>query len=604
MELKRVKPYKARKPEDTIFLIRQILHEKLGLLMKEENFRGEGQFYSCRINIANMSINDLNIGTNGKGMKFEYALASAYGEFMERLQNQILIMNRFIGYEDNIEQFKDSDLYHKLYTRNIVTKYKYAPDEKNIIFDKKQSINCIRKYIKSSNIEEVESFYHGKTLSLVPDVNVFKQSIEYLPINIIFANCTSNGMCAGNTPFEALIQGMCEVMERYVLRLLYYKNLSFPTIPMDNFFGTEIYNKIQLISNKYNWKFEIKDCSCNIGIPAIGILIIDKENMRYKFHLGVDPSPITALERTLTEIYQGRFLLELTDIDWNIQNRLLTDMDLKSHEMFRTCTIGQGHIPITLFNPIPSYNFKGFSSIWGQSDINDMKLLLDVFQQLDVSLYIRDVSFLGFPAFSIYAPGMSEFRNIENDNHLIGIGQLQYLYTKSRNLNNVNKESLKDIIDYIKTNERGIDNLKFYNIHDIWLYYNRDLLLSLFSYSSGNYDDAFRHIKTYISNTNIEKKEKNFFSCISHLIENKINNIDNDLLNSLYPDNLVSSCEKFLENMNYLNFMKHSNCYNCNDCKIKDTCRIADVLTLVKKIENVYINNIPDQNKLKEILKF
>lgn len=39
---------------------------------------------------------DLDIGTNGKGGSYQYALASGYAEFMERLQNGIL----FRGYKN------------------------------------------------------------------------------------------------------------------------------------------------------------------------------------------------------------------------------------------------------------------------------------------------------------------------------------------------------------------------------------------------------------------------------------------------------------------------------------------------------------------------
>ena len=46
------------------------------------------RFYSVRI-----VIRDTDIGTNGKGLSPEYALASAYGEFVERLQNGMLLAN-------------------------------------------------------------------------------------------------------------------------------------------------------------------------------------------------------------------------------------------------------------------------------------------------------------------------------------------------------------------------------------------------------------------------------------------------------------------------------------------------------------------------------
>ena len=225
MELKRIKPYKARKPEDTIFLIRKILHEKLNILLKEEHYVGDANFYSCRVNIANNLLDDLNIGTNGKGMRFEYALASAYGEFMERIQNQILIAHRSISSIYN--QRTDNSTLSIVNDDNLRTRYIFAPDEKNIKFTK--SMDCVRKYIKSSNIPQLEELYEGKDMTLVPFVNIFDKTVEFLPISIILSTCTSNGMCAGNTPKEAIIQGMSEILERYVIRKIYYDNISLPT---------------------------------------------------------------------------------------------------------------------------------------------------------------------------------------------------------------------------------------------------------------------------------------------------------------------------------------------------------------------------------------
>ena len=107
-KITRKKAYKAREPEGTIDLFRRILKEKLNIVFKEEFFVGDGEFYSCRISITNNDLEGLNIGTNGKGMTREYALASAYGEFMERIQNLILISNRSLFYNNSLLSTKKS----------------------------------------------------------------------------------------------------------------------------------------------------------------------------------------------------------------------------------------------------------------------------------------------------------------------------------------------------------------------------------------------------------------------------------------------------------------------------------------------------------------
>ncbi len=597
MKLERIKPYKAKKPEDTISLVRNILHNKLGILTKESNYIGESNFYSCRINIANFSLDELNIGTNGKGMNPEYSLASAYGEFMERLQNQMLILHRRLNGITRSNNYVNTDLYNTIKQNNLSLKYSFAPDEKNIIFSKK--MDYIRKYIKVANIGEMESYWEGKPITLLPFFNIKNKRVEYLPHNLIIANCTSNGMCAGNTPKEALIQGMSEILERYVIRKIYFENLSLPTIAFDTFKGTIIYDKIKAITEKYKWDFQIKDCSCGLGIPAIGILIIDKVNMRYKFHIGVDPSPITALERTLTEIYQGRFVLDLKGIDWEVQNNLLSDFNLKDMEMFNTCTTGSGHYPISLLFGDESYQFTGFDLKWGESDDNDFKKMLNLFESLKTTVFIRDVSFLGFPAYHVYVPGLSEFRNIVSNNDMKGIDVLRNIYVASRNLENSDINSLKILINYIIDNEHySYSNLRFYNTHDIWTYYNRNIVLSLLNYAIGDYINAYKYINEYISNNELSGKEKNFFLCVESLMLGKYKMIDESFIERAFGKNMCIYCKKFLENKNFLQYLKHSKCCDCSQCSISAYCKAIDILKIAKKMEYEYINNLPDQNKI------
>lgn len=599
MELKRIKPYKARKPEDTIFLIRKILHQKLGILLKEEHYIGDNRFHSCRISIGNLNLEELNIGTNGKGMKFEYALASAYGEFMERLQNQLLILSRSISiiYNNRI----DNNTLNLIQGDDLSTKFIYAPDEENIKYNK--SMGIIRRYVRSTDVEQLEDLYEGRNLTLVPFVNIVDRSIETLPLNIILSMCTSNGMCAGNTPKEAIIQGMSEILERFIVRKIYYDNISFPNIPFSYFEGTTISKLINEIQNKYEWDFYIKDCSCGMGIPAIGVLIIDRKNLKYLFHIGVDPSPITALERTLTEIYQGKYSLSLKNIDISLQNKLLNDINIKSEEMFKTCTAGCGQFPISLLFEVPKYSFDGFDLSWGRSDENDFSKMLDLFNRLGAKVFIRDVSFLGFPAYHIYVPGMSEFRNIISNSDLETVDLLKRAYPISRNLGDASEDDIKLLLKYISQNDYlAYSNLKFYNTSDIWRRYDKNLILSMLYYTVSQYDNALRHMNLFIDNAKFSDKELRFFTCLKAIMTCLVEGMDKKWISSIFGENYVERCASFLSDKKYLKFLDHANCYKCDSCKIRACCKVKDVLTLTKKLENEYIVNSPNQTELLKIL--
>lgn len=90
------KQYKAVSPEETIYRIRVILN-KTGILLKESSCVKDG-LYACRLTVNNDSLSVLDIGTNGKGRSYEYALASGYAEFMERLQNGIVYNQTLLNF--------------------------------------------------------------------------------------------------------------------------------------------------------------------------------------------------------------------------------------------------------------------------------------------------------------------------------------------------------------------------------------------------------------------------------------------------------------------------------------------------------------------------
>lgn len=556
-----MKPYKSTSPEKTISWVRSILYEKAGILTREHHYNGDDEFYSCRVTIANNGVEEFDIGTNGKGTTVTYAMASAYGELMERIQNNILI-NR-----PNCIQ--------------NIRKFVYAPDEQTLVADE----NFISKYGKTFDCE-IEK---GKVFHTLPYCNVSKKSIEYLPAELVRAGCTSNGMCAGNTPLEAILQGLCEIVERYVLKLIYEQNVSFPTIPIDYFEHTSILSKIKEISSCNNWNIEIKDCSCGL-IPAVGVLVLNETRTKYLFHIGAATSMQIALERALTEIYQGRNTVELIDIDVEYQTQLLFNDELKNKELNKTVINGTGQFPISIFEK------KGISYIdekqWNISDEDDFKLFLDVFAKMNAEIYIRDVSYLGFPAYSIFVPQMSQIKEI------------QLLQTLSNiNIETCSKNNIKKIINEISTNNTTIKyRLKRYNNQDFWAKYNSDLIKSLLAYSINDFVTAIDSINKFISTQDIPATEITFWQCLRSIMICKKKELDLSYIQNIYGHDVLLSSVRFLENRSFLNYMSHKTGLTCEKCSIKNSCHESDVMNLTNALDNIYIRNTPDQNKLLKLI--
>lgn len=382
-QLKRLKTYKNVSPAETVKRIRDILFDNdifvIEVSQKIESVTG---VCSCRVILGDEGLRELNIGTNGKGMNARYALASAYAEFMERFQNGALLW-KVSGVPDTIPGavMVNQEEFREITASMMNSFYGEYNNLEDIINQYVTKNSCYMKI-------ELKDFQSSETLAL--------------PVGLFNKMTGSNGMAAGNTRLEAIIQGLSEIFERVAIHTLFWNRITPPSIPIEYFTGTDVYKRLERLSTR-GISYTVFDCSIGKGLPVIGLLI-EKGN-RYHVHFGADPSPITALERCLTEIFQGR------NIDQLPLYPLLSE-DAKSIELFlneeKQYTDSTGQVPAWMVNNISNDTFKGFKHPITVSDEDDMAYYMDILNNLGKKLYVYDCDILGFPAVRLYVPGLTE----------------------------------------------------------------------------------------------------------------------------------------------------------------------------------------------------
>lgn len=597
----RKKEYKSCAPEQTIHKIKSIISNKLHLDLIERTFKERNTlFHSCRLVINNEWISALNVGTNGKGMSENYSRASAHGELMERIQNGVLFNYIDFGTKYFAKEYAGTYPYfcNSITQQNVVLPFRYAHDE---VYSEDNTVlkEAIDNYVQSYDNEELYRLSKDKEHYYVPYYDVFNKTLVNLPIDIIFNNISTSGMCAGNTPEEALVQGFSEVLERFVIRKIYFENITFPKIPHSCFEGTEILKRIMILEETEGYSISIMDCSCGMGIPAIGVIIRNKENTKYQFHIGVDPSPITALERCLTELFQGRTAILFKDFDLSYQTLLLSDIKIKEKEINETFVVSTGHYPISLFYPKPSYSFNGFNESWGNSDKTDLLLMTNLIKNLGYSIYIRDNSFLGFPTYSIYVPGMSELHNIMSLRHFKNTyNKYQQNFISSHSLESSDSNRIISLLDSLYSNPDNQIALQFANTADVWMSGNNHFLCGILYYRCGNTDLAIKSLnKALERTTNINLKR--FYQCFRDYmtLSNEHKNVD-DLLSCVYEEEFIMAVKQCLLSERWGNFFNLSNCFNCSKCNLKSDCKYIQYLRIVKTLQDEAVKANLNQRNL------
>lgn len=372
-----VKQYKAVSPEVTISRIKQLFRD-CGIKTREETRTLKDLVYSVRITIVNGKIADLDLGSNGKGMTCEYALASGYAELMERLQTRFLY--------DNLLMLPPSVL--KIFLGTSF--FRCAPDETLRLpdwrFFPKQESNA-NLHCGRTAFAKMESMRTGEVIRV--------------PLELMRFMTGSTGACAGNTRAEAIVQGICEIIERHALQRVFLDaGEGIPTIPTSLLNGLPALKRLNKIAHEQGLSFSVKDCSFGTKMPVLGLLIWNDTS--YQFKLGVATSPDAALSRCFTEIFQGYEGNEcLLPKDPN--------MMVATPENFqRAKNNGTGLFPSGIFaehGESSLDNFKPFE----KTDIEgDYQVLTEMLLSAGYEVYVRDCSFLGFPSYYVYIPGLSD----------------------------------------------------------------------------------------------------------------------------------------------------------------------------------------------------
>lgn len=365
--------HKDAHPIDTVKRIQNIL-DNIGL--EEKNRRlvwysfGDGS-HSCSLLFRNCPM----LKSNGKGLNKELALASAYGEFMERLQcfgqhsrfNRIGLFPPPPSLASNIAQV-----------------------------DKQQLVTDVPQIMKSFDhvFEQLP-----QKLNCIPFADLFGQKMVMVSPELLTALLGSNGMCAGNSMEEALTQGISEIFERYVLAMLHEGKMEgLPTIQIEKgeLAAQKLWDLLDELETR-EYQVIVKDASLGGVFPVVAVIIENKEGTKIDVSFGSDPDFQIAVQRCITELFQGK-----TD--------LIVEKEFLQTKTYEQMGIGVANNPHLLYPKlIASVGEDKHQDAF--VDICDSRGYLkhqqDLIRSLNKKIFIHDYSILGFPAYQIFIEDLS-----------------------------------------------------------------------------------------------------------------------------------------------------------------------------------------------------
>ncbi len=326
-----------------------------------------------------------HIYSNGKGICSEASMASALGEYIERLQT-----NHF---------FADFYLPHR----------RYYPDEVAFDLGGNYLNNALRQVydpddeLSEEDLIDFNSDYQDKIVSL-PFVSYSTKESVYFPLNLLNNLYASNGLAAGNTPQEAQVQALSEIFERYVKLEIIKKGYALPAYPDEilRAFG-KVYHDVKALRDS-GYIVEVLDASLEGQYPVTAISLINPKNGTLFVAFGAHPILEVSLARTMTELMQGRGLDNLDTFETpTFDMSLVADnFNLESHFIDSNGKLGFGFLSSRKSFAYTSWIYKGA----GTQD--ELEYLVGILHSINKEMYLREYHYLGFYSCQVIVPGLSE----------------------------------------------------------------------------------------------------------------------------------------------------------------------------------------------------
>ncbi|WP_017389126.1 OsmC domain/YcaO domain-containing protein [Acinetobacter calcoaceticus] len=345
--------------------------------------------------------------TNGKGATKESALASALGEFIERLNCNFFYNDQFWG-----EEIANAEFVH-------------YPDEKwfkpgpngelpQEILDE----YCLEIYnpddeLLGTHLYDTNSGNVERGICSLPFVRQSDDEVVYFPSNLIENLYLSNGMSAGNTLAEAQVQCLSEIFERAVKREILEGEIALPDVPEDVLAKyPSIVAGIKGLEEQ-GFPVLVKDASLGGQFPVMCVTLMNPRTGGVFASFGAHPSFEVALERSLTELLQGRSFEGLNDLPQpTFQSNAVTE----PNNFVEHFIDSSGLVSWRFFSSKSDYDFVewDFSGEGEESNADEAATLFGILEEMGKEVYMAVYEHLGATACRILVPDYSEIYLVED----------------------------------------------------------------------------------------------------------------------------------------------------------------------------------------------
>ena len=479
--------------------------------------------------------------TNGKGASRLAALASALGEFFERLSCNYFWTHYYLG-----DQFARRNFAH--YPREQWFKPAANGEwPENLLTPELRQLYNPEGGIDAEALIDLNTGDAERGICALPYVRQRDGATVWFPVNIIGNLYVSNGMSAGNTETEARTQALSEILERHIKFRIISQGLCLPDVPAQVIARyPRIVAGIQGLRDA-GFGILVKDASLGGQYPVMNVTLLHPEDQGCFSSFGAHPRFEIALERALTELLQGRGLDALAgfpepgfDLD-----EIAASPNIEIHFVDSS-----GIISLNFLGNQPDFEFSDWN--FSRTTAEDYHWLTERIHRDGHDIYIADFQHLGVYSCRILVPGMSEIYpldDLEWENNSVG-NTIREAILQLPNLDDDECVDLLDTMDELDVqDQRPVAALIGLAADEgsLWSDMRVGELKTLLALAIGD-EQGIRDGCEWVRHfEQIEPTRRRVYRCIETLLELGGADSHLDALQHLYGDRALASAEALLQ---------------------------------------------------------
>ena len=427
----------------------------------------------------------------------------------------------------------------------------------------------------------------GKFVS-VPFERLSDGTVAWLPEVLRSAYYGTNGVGAGLTEQDAMVNGFCRIAERLAVRKILLEGQTPPLLPEETIhtLPDALAEAIYALKHAKNCTLRLLDASCGIGLPVVAAMLIDQRYGAAIVRFAAHPKMESALSHCIAALMVDQEYNNLVNMN---PVSVINTKTVNYPRQFNLMQDDRDIYPASLLKTTPSWDYRPWKD--APEDVSgQMEQLISLYQDLNMDIFVHKCGFLGVPAVQVIVPGESmlhDFGTVRMQERRMAAAAKHSL----RNIGKADPEEQKRALYFTQMKMGWRRESQFselsgipYSPSVLGIMTDAAVFYALMQLHNKDYNAALEVLNHYVRDGFGNPSAVGVLCDMVKAVQNgeQLETI-NEQLAVLYPNTWVAEAARVLRDP--LGALPALSCPDCNGCSVKHNCKMQGTLTRMQRLQ-------------------